>query len=762
LRAAFDADWPRVKVAMFAGDPAQQPRGSWQGYPAIDMLKTPHAHLNTYFSVGVQTGSSRGLAGFESVRVIVLDDVGTKTSLGTAGTILGTAPSYIIETSPGNCQAGWFTEIASRDWARALMVSLYEALGRKGDNIKNLVGYMRLPVGTNGKAHLGPRGWSVRLLRWAPSVRIKALDWIAIEQRLGGITPVSGRALSVVPATMPDPGDIEADAVLAGFRMLGRVQGARGRDMTMGWGYDVECPWADEHSDRVHEGASYVPVRGRFHCHHGHCQDRTMGDVRERLSALLKADHGTTLAALEFDDVDPLTFQSAVARLPDQDRLLATSEKTEYGMALAFAAKHRGTLKFDHARGCWFRWTGGYWQQDMVKCASRWALELLQRYRDTAQDASAGWLRSTGKIAFANGIESAARSLPEMAVDGRSWDQDVWLAGAPGCEIDLRTGQVLAPDPDHEITKQLLVGPRIMPVPVWDQFLWDSTGGDLALIGFLQAWCGYCLTGDTREERFVFIYGPGGNGKSTFLHVLNAILNDYGCHVPAEMFMVRKHEAHPEGIARLAGVRAITASEIAQGETFNVVRLKTFTGGDKLTGRFMRQNTFEFLPQFKPIFAGNDQPRLPEVDDAMRRRLILVPFTQKPTTVDIALKDKLVPEYPGILAWMIEGENRRRTMGGLAALIPSAAAQATTRYLDGQDQLKAWADERCVFGPGQQVGVTQALDDYRSWCFDQGEMAKLGTRNFGVKFTEKFPTCVKDHKMTGAVLVGVSLKPQAV
>ena len=140
------------------------------------------------------------------------------------------------------------------------------------------------------------------------------------------------------------------------------------------------------------------------------------------------------------------------------------------------------------------------------------------------QDATPGKIRLIGKINVAKAIEVAARADAKLAVDGLSWDQDPWLVGAPGCEIDLRTGMVLPPGPTHGITKQLLVAPEKIPTPVWDQFLFESTGGDVELIEFLQAWSGYGLTGDTSEEKFVFIYGPGGNGKGTFLHTISAIL----------------------------------------------------------------------------------------------------------------------------------------------------------------------------------------------------------------------------------------------
>ena len=496
----------------------------------------------------------------------------------------------------------------------------------------------------------------------------------------------------------PDPAIVEQDVVVKALRLLGRVQSGL-RRTAMGWGLDVLCLWSEEHSDRIDGGAVYVPGYGRFQCMHGHCHDRHSGDMRARVDQLLREDSAglVTLASLEFDD--PLVgdasagASSGAAQRPG----FAGYEATEDGLAQAFAERYRDRLRFDHTRGRWFEWTGDFWQQDGTARAADWAHELARAFRAGLHDATPAQIRAWGKVAVGQAIERRARAAKALAIDGLSWDQNPFLAAAPGCEIDLKTGAISPPDPAHLISRQLLVAPRAMPTPLWDQFLWDSTGGDADTIEFLQAWVGYCLTGDTSEEKFVFLYGPGGNGKGTFLHTISAVLKDYATAAAADTFMIRKHDAHAEEIARLAGARMVTASELEGGRRFNVTRLKDFTGRDgQLTGRFMRENTFGFVPQFKLVFVGNNQPGLAQVDDAMRRRVVLIPFTQKPGQADIALKDKLVAEYPGVLQWMIDGEQRRRAAGGLSALVPAAAAQATSAYLDAQDTIKNWAQDNIL------------------------------------------------------------------
>ena len=260
--------------------------------------------MNNYWDVSLPSpGGGRKTADFGAIYAVVLDDYGVKVKPGQAKAILG-EPSYIIETSPGNFHAGWFTEgLTDRAWVHGMLRALYEALGRTGDNLVKPTTLVRLPVGTNGKTGLGAAGFRVKLIHWQPDNRIAHLDWPAIETRIGAVVPVDPR-LSLGNA-MPEVAAIEADLVLKVFRDQGMVRD-HGRSMPFGWGFEVDCPWAAEHTD-PRPAASYVPVRQRFKCHHGHCQDRTMADVRAWADACIREDSGglESLASLEFDNIEP-------------------------------------------------------------------------------------------------------------------------------------------------------------------------------------------------------------------------------------------------------------------------------------------------------------------------------------------------------------------------------------------------------------------------------------------------------------------------
>ena len=101
--------------------------------------------------------------------------------------------------------------------------------------------------------------------------------------------------------------------------------------------------------------------------------------------------------------------------------------------------------------------------------------------------------------------------------------------------------------------------------PLWHKFLDYVTNGDIALKQYLQQMVGYSLTGVTVEESIFFLYGTGANGKSVFLNVIAAILNDYRKDATMGMFVVTKNEQHPTDMASLMGARFVTAIEMEEG-----------------------------------------------------------------------------------------------------------------------------------------------------------------------------------------------------
>jgi putative DNA primase/helicase len=283
--------------------------------------------------------------------------------------------------------------------------------------------------------------------------------------------------------------------------------------------------------------------------------------------------------------------------------------------------------------------------------------------------------------------------------------------------FDLRSGESHPPNPNDYITK--LAGCHVArpetPHPLWDAFL-TRIVPDEEFRTFLKRWCGYCMTGSTREHRFVFAYGTGANGKSTFTNTIFGIMGDYATVADIGTFLAAKTERHPTDLAKLHGYRLVVAQETEKGRAWDEVKIKTLTGGDKITARFMRQDFFDFVPKFKLWIVGNHKPRLNNVDEAIRRRMLLLPFTvQIPENErDPDLANKLKAEWPAILRWMLDGCLEWQQIG-LAP--PKIITDATNEYFEDQDTIKQWLED-CTEkgGPFAFTKISTLFSSWKEWC----------------------------------------------
>ena len=128
------------------------------------------------------------------------------------------------------------------------------------------------------------------------------------------------------------------------------------------------------------------------------------------------------------------------------------------------------------------------------------------------------------------------------------------------------------------------------------------------------------------------------------------MLGDYGLHTPTETLLVKQYDnAIPADLARLDGARMVTAIEANYNRHLDEAKIKGMTGGEPITARFMRQNFFQFDPEFKLWLVANDRPRVRGTDEAFWRRVRVIPLTIK---IPEAERDGDLPtKLQGGVAW---------------------------------------------------------------------------------------------------------------
>lgn len=440
-------------------------------------------------------------------------------------------------------------------------------------------------------------------------------------------------------------------------------------------------------------------------------QRRKFGRGAERAQRLSR-DQGASMTALAETAYE--LSEVAISNEPLPPRL------SEEALALRFSRQYARELRYVSGWHHWIRWDGNRWTQDNT-------LHVFDLARGICRAASAECGESEKAIVLRLASRATSAAVERLAaVDRRhaatvdQWDANPWLLNTPTGSVDLCTGEVHQHRREDYVTKLTATGPADGGCVSWLHFLDRITNNDPELQSFLQRMIGYSLTGSTREHALFFLYGTGANGKSVFLSTISGLLADYAKTAPASSFTASLTEQHTTDMAGLRGARFVTAIETEDGARWAESKIKSLTGGDKIAARFMRCDFFEFVPEFKLVIAGNHKPGLRSVDEAMRRRLHLVPFT---VTIpeherDPSLGEKLRAEFPGILAWAIQGCLNWQKEG---LNPPPVVREATADYLAAEDAIGRWLEDRCVLGQGCWTAASALFFDWQTWCNQTGE-----------------------------------------
>lgn len=295
---ATDSGNNRPVTVSSAGNPSDK-SFSWVAKD-FDGSQAPESQdSNNFFSVATfkpdQEGRyKRQKSNFVAQWVVALDDVTGNIVEGKAKAQIPFSrivlePSYVLETSRGNYQVGYFlkTPIEKVSQADALSKAIISSglsdPGASGPASR----LMRLPIGCNGK--YSPV-FHCRLVFWKPEnrysveelkngLRIQMMSIVSsqqIDNSCKKASVVAGGNSVYTPAPV-------VNVVLERLRELGLLK----REISHGK-YEISCPWKNEHTECLDTGAVYwVPDEnhpiGAFKCQHGHCEGRGIKQLLDHL-----------------------------------------------------------------------------------------------------------------------------------------------------------------------------------------------------------------------------------------------------------------------------------------------------------------------------------------------------------------------------------------------------------------------------------------------------------------------------------------------
>lgn len=386
------------------------------------------------------------------------------------------------------------------------------------------------------------------------------------------------------------------------------------------------------------------------------------------------------------------------------------------------------SIRFDRDRGVWLFNVGTHWTEDvdgeierlakkacdaMFRGLEELPLKLREpRFKHALRSEQAPRLRA---------MIDLARSEPDITIANATLDANPMVLGVRGGAIDLRNGDFFVPTASDFITRR--AGCEYNPraeAPTWNAFLIRIMNDDSRMIDFLRRAVGYSLSGDTSEQCLFVAHGVGANGKSVFLRAIRTLAGDYGADTMMSTFVDRRTDAASNDLARLSGIRFVSAAEAEEGRRMAEGLIKALTGGEAIAARFLFREYFEFVPRFKVWLGVNHRPSIRGDDHGIWRRIRLIPFpvTIPPEEQDRDLPAKLQRELPGILNWAIDGALEWRQEG---LRPPSVVTDATEAYREEQDRVGQWITERCTVIAGITGAASALFKDYTTWSEERGE-----------------------------------------
>ncbi len=255
--------------------------GNWTGSAWDPTTFHLPSEANNYFCLSSFRRNADGIyvrkeANFGALHALMLDDVGTKVALDR----LELPPSWLLETSQGNFQAGYLLAEPLEDapLAKQLMKAIIDAgLCDRGAGAP-ATRYARLPIGVNSKRQ---PVFACRLHSFTPTHRYSVeeivkgfqldLDEAPRSKKRHQPRQVHDDEKVLIPSPVDNP-------VVAKLKCMGLYKKSNNQI------HDITCPWHLEHTDQIDSGAAYFePTEqfplGGFHCFHGHCEHRRIGDL---------------------------------------------------------------------------------------------------------------------------------------------------------------------------------------------------------------------------------------------------------------------------------------------------------------------------------------------------------------------------------------------------------------------------------------------------------------------------------------------------
>ncbi len=329
-----------------------------------------------------------------------------------------------------------------------------------------------------------------------------------------------------------------------------------------------------------------------------------------------------------------------------------------------------------------------------------------------------------------------------IAIKSKDLNPDPWVLPVRTGLLDLRSGEV-RPFSRNELWtwKSPYAPDPAKPPTMWMTFL-ERFAPDPAVRSYLQRLAFYFLTGDTGEQAFFNLWGPGKNGKTTFIEVIAGLIPGAVVHVDPATFGDKASDRIPNDLARLRGARLAVVPEPPRGMRLNEDLVHRFSGGDTITARFLHREFFDYVPSAKLLIYGSEKLHIVGQSTATWRRLKFIkavtsfPAPGEPGNLKNYHRVMLAEEGDAILTWVLAA---RADFLAHGLSTPGGVDHDTTELREESDWLAAFLYD-CVKPEINGTVAAKAMRDALvGWAGENDEpaVAKTSARRLSNELEER-------------------------
>lgn len=343
-------------------------------------------------------------------------------------------------------------------------------------------------------------------------------------------------------------------------------------------------------------------------------------------------------------------------------------------------------------------------------------------------------LRESHRFEFLKKIEATGvlTDAEEDKMFGRGLD------GKLNCQngiLDILTGQ-LTPHSDKYGFQYCLpydYAPESEPEEFLD-WLALITEDRVELMECLLDVMAYAIWPNYDDHVFAYFIGDGGNGKSTLIHVMAALVGKQNFSA----ISIEQLTTNRFAPAQLEG-KLVNLSEESSGYELSVSAcnmIKQMSDGGTVLVEKKGEQGYNMQNRAKLIFSANQVPKFKDESGALKRRLLVIPFDYQIQVKDPRVEARLIAEVPAILGLLVRRIQANYAANGRFVVNRGgeAAARAQKKVLDAGNTAiefgKSRLDFSVKYAETDYVSAKDVYTRYLAWCEETGHRFHMNQNTF--------------------------------